>query len=96
MDETIIFEENENKLVNISIYKRYVKSLRFKDIASRSQVLYKKLLWYSSQNLQDNPYVGVSRTGICLWVLQSIFEDFFENHPWVTASAKYPLFITST
>ena len=38
-------EENENKMVNISIFNRSVKCLRFKDISSHFQVFYKKLIW---------------------------------------------------
>ena len=42
--EKKFLEENENRLVNISIQKRSVKRLRFKDVSSRFQVLYKKTI----------------------------------------------------
>ena len=37
MGEKIYLEENENKLENISNYKRSLKSLAFEDFSSRSQ-----------------------------------------------------------
>ena len=96
MVEKIFPEENENKPVNISIKNRSVKSLRFKDISSSSQVFYKKVVLvnitkFAAKHLHRNLFFDK-----IVGVLQNISEYFFAKHLWVTASAKYLLFIMST
>ena len=54
--------KTENKLVNISIWKRSVKCKAFKDISCRFHVFYKKntVYWQILQNSQEKTYLGLS------------------------------------
>ena len=86
-------EENENELVNISIWKRSVKYFRFKNISSRFQVFFKKAILtnfkkFTGKQLYSSLFFDK--------VLGLEFKKSLANYLWATISAKYPLYVTST
>ena len=79
--------------LNISIWKKSVKCLRFKDISSHFQVFYKKA---ALVNLTKFTGKQLYRSLFFDKVLGLKFKKRLADYLWATISAKYPLIVTST
>ena len=86
-------EGNENKQVNISIYKRSVKCLRFQDSSSHFQVFHKKAILINyTKFTEKQSYSSLFFDKVLGLKLKKILTDYH----WATIFAKHPLLVTST